>query len=256
MKPTLNKNARLHLLNGDEIFAFGGGFSALRKLSLHLFKLTAPPSGPEVPGEWQITQMAQFPSHLQHFTQVTHHNKVVVLGETYFDEINDNPCSIYIYDPAKDVWDVPKWAGDAPRERTKLLPFSYKDDIHVFAPNLGSFYDLYTLNTATMTWRKEDIHVSSPGPAVRSNATVTVLGDHAIVFGGTQFGVFLHDISVFDLRSHKWVNAEWAEGASPIGRTDHGAVSVGEGRLLVFGGNTHHVGNDNKIVVVDIEKRE
>jgi hypothetical protein len=256
VKPTLNKNARLHLLH-DEIFAFGGGSTAFRKLNLHLFKLTAPASGPEVPGEWSITEMAQFPKHLQHFTQVTHQNKVVILGETYFDEINDLPCSIYVYDPSKDEWSTPAWTGDAPKERTKLLAFSYKNEVHVLTPNLGSFYDLYVLNTNDMEWRKEDVHVSGSeaGPSVRANATVTVMGDYAVVFGGTHFGVFLHDIAVFDLRTHLWVPTEWQSGVTPAGRTDHGAVAVNESQLLVFGGNTHHIGDDNKIVVVDLEQK-
>jgi len=252
VKPTLNKNARLHLMLDQQLFAFGG--SAYRKLNLHLFHLEGPKEGPEHPGEWKINERAPLNVPLQHFTQVSNGNKLYILGETYFDEINDLPCSVHVYDAETDKWSTPECGGKSPTERTKLLVFPFQKDVYVLTPSLDSTYHLHIFDTEKQEWREQPLglgHGLKAPPYVRTNGTINILRDKAVLFGGAQFGVFLHEIAVLDLKTHQWVKAEWTD-TPPIGRTDHGSVVLNDSRVLVYGGNTHHLGADNSLFVIDV----
>jgi hypothetical protein len=252
VEPTLNKNARLHLMLDQQLFAFGG--SSFRKLNLHLFHLESPKEGPEVMGEWKSHARAPLTVPLQHFTQVSNGNKLYILGETYFDEINDLPCSVHVYDAQTDQWSTPECGGTAPTERTKLLVFPHGKNLYVLTPSLESTYHLHIFDTDKLEWSEQPLSLG-PGlkspPSVRTNGTINVVGDKAVLFGGAQLGVFLHDVAVLDIKKHQWVKTEWS-GTPPIGRTDHGSVVLSDSRILVYGGNTHHLGADNSLFAIDV----
>ena len=54
-----------------------------------------------------MTEKARMETQLQHFFQTTLGHHLYVMGESYYDEINDFPCSLYVYNTQADTWEHP-----------------------------------------------------------------------------------------------------------------------------------------------------
>ena len=56
-----------------------------------------------------MTEKANMETQLQHFFQTTIGHHLYVMGESYYDEINDFPCSLYVYNTKEDTWETPSF---------------------------------------------------------------------------------------------------------------------------------------------------
>lgn len=249
VSPTMNSNARLHCINGEQYYTIGGTSFFKTKLLTHHLEI---PEGDNVlsgGAEWRTTQLAMIGENLQNQVQVTVGDKLVVVGETYYDEINENPPGVYVYNHEEDRWTKLECGGQPPTERTDLTAFQWQGKLHLLAPAWAGHYDMHVLDLESCEWSKVALSlgegVQSP-PLVRTGATVNVLGDRLVMFGGTQLGAFIGDVAVLNLSTNTWEQVQWT-GEEPIGRTGHMALPVSDKELLTFGGNTNHIGSDNNI---------
>lgn len=108
--------------------------------------------------------------------------------------------------------------------------------------------DAYVFHTATLEWVKCKPRASAPRPAARSYATLTVVGEHIVLFGGNNKSRSFGDALVGSIeRKDKGggggvTGVAWREplilgSAAPAPRTGHCAVASADGKsLIVYGG--------------------
>jgi hypothetical protein len=102
-----------------------------------------------------------------------------------------------------------------------------------------AFYsDLFSLDTDSWQFTLEWTQASdTKGPSKRDMATLTSVGGGKLVLlgGRGETGRTLNDLWLFDIHEKRWTQVK-PPLPHPPPRKLHGAVSIGGGRLLVYGG--------------------
>ncbi|KAF4967402.1 hypothetical protein FSARC_5042 [Fusarium sarcochroum] len=99
---------------------------------------------------------------------------------------------------------------------------------------------LYLLNTSTRQWSRA--LPAGPRPSGRYGHSLNILGSKIYVFGGQVEGLFMNDLSAFDLNQLQMPNNRWeilVQGETspkmPAARTNHTIVTFND-KMYLFGG--------------------
>lgn len=146
------------------------------------------------------------------------------------------------------AWSLPSMEGIPPCARgghtavladTQLLVFGG----HYFGGE-GSFMylnDLHRLDLTTSTWHEivfneREGAVCRPKPRYNHSALLLNDGTRMFVFGGRgDTSHAFRDMFFFDLHAMAWFQVQWTTDC-PLGRFGHGAVSVDDEKMILFGG--------------------
>ena len=90
------------------------------------------------------------------------------------------------------------------------------------------------LNLDTMTW--DTLVTTGQGPGPRDSHSAVILGQHMVVFGGTNGSKKVNDLHILDLGSKEWTRPE-CRGSPPSPRESHTATLLGDDKLVIFGGS-------------------
>ncbi|QPC69959.1 hypothetical protein HYE68_000711 [Fusarium pseudograminearum] len=99
---------------------------------------------------------------------------------------------------------------------------------------------LYLLNTSTRQWSRA--LPSGPRPSGRYGHSLNILGSKIYVFGGQVEGLFMNDLSAFDLNQLQMPNNRWeilvhgeTSPKMPAARTNHTMITFND-KMYLFGG--------------------
>ncbi|KAF5985944.1 cell polarity tea1p [Fusarium coicis] len=99
---------------------------------------------------------------------------------------------------------------------------------------------LYLLNTSTRQWSRA--LPAGPRPSGRYGHSLNILGSKIYVFGGQVEGLFMNDLSAFDLNQLQMPNNRWeilVQGETspkmPAARTNHTMITFND-KMYLFGG--------------------
>eukprot|EP00008_Paramoeba_atlantica_P009143 CAMPEP_0201480002 /NCGR_PEP_ID=MMETSP0151_2-20130828/4601_1 /ASSEMBLY_ACC=CAM_ASM_000257 /TAXON_ID=200890 /ORGANISM="Paramoeba atlantica, Strain 621/1 / CCAP 1560/9" /LENGTH=244 /DNA_ID=CAMNT_0047861743 /DNA_START=379 /DNA_END=1113 /DNA_ORIENTATION=+ len=240
-------------LDGN-LMIVGGKSRAKKEVNLH--QIDPPAEGFLNVGQWESSVYLEEGVPLERFIAAKYGKNIAIMGETYYDEINDT-ATLMIFDSEKVEWH--EWQlekTDFMRDLSDSILFSDGKKLLLLSPNLQSTYDLHSFTLEEKEWKKETLSVDekvSP-PESRSSPAHTIMGkNRLVVFGGISFGSFRKDISVLDLDSFSWMNVKW-DGPEPGARCGHEVVSLSDSSVLVFGGNTPSIGADDSLCVINFEE--
>ncbi|KAI1069702.1 hypothetical protein LB507_008484 [Fusarium sp. FIESC RH6] len=99
---------------------------------------------------------------------------------------------------------------------------------------------LYLLNTSTRQWSRA--LPAGPRPSGRYGHSLNILGSKIYVFGGQVEGLFMNDLSAFDLNQLQMPNNRWeilvhgeTSPKMPAARTNHSMITFND-KMYLFGG--------------------
>ncbi|KAF5022390.1 hypothetical protein F66182_5563 [Fusarium sp. NRRL 66182] len=99
---------------------------------------------------------------------------------------------------------------------------------------------LYLLNTSTRQWSRA--LPAGPRPSGRYGHSLNILGSKIYVFGGQVEGLFMNDLSAFDLNQLQMPNNRWeilvqgeVSPKMPAARTNHTMITFND-KMYLFGG--------------------
>ncbi|KAJ3522431.1 hypothetical protein NM208_g12862 [Fusarium decemcellulare] len=99
---------------------------------------------------------------------------------------------------------------------------------------------LYLLNTSTRQWSRA--LPAGPRPSGRYGHSLNILGSKIFIFGGQVEGLFMNDLSAFDLNQLQMSNNRWeilVQGETspkmPAARTNHTMITFND-KMYLFGG--------------------
>eukprot|EP01156_Anaeramoeba_ignava_P014827 Anaeramoba_ignava/a610504_31.p1 GENE.a610504_31~~a610504_31.p1 ORF type:complete len:1030 (-),score=348.18 a610504_31:135-2972(-) len=151
---------------------------------------------------------------------------------------------IYVLDLDSSKWIKASPNGTIPKPRhghsftnfalNKMLLFGGYN----FSQGESDFYnDMHILNTETFTWEK--VESSGSIPMTRDKHSMTHIGGNRyLLFGGHNFDQYFSAIHVFDTGTLEWTSPETRGNRAPAARDGHTMVSLGDGRILLWGGSS------------------
>ncbi len=206
--PTARSEMRVGVVDG--IFYVPGGFGGLTDFAAY---------DPEN-DSW--TELAPLPEPAHHMMVTGHNGKVFVFGGGP-DLSWHATSSIFVYDPAMDVWTA---AGAMPERRMSGEAVSLGDYIYLVG-GTGGTTAMLRYDPAVEAWSV------LPGPAQpREHVAAVAFNDELWVIGGRWGGTgALATVEIFSPAS-----GAWRDGPEMIeARSGFGAAKVGE-RIIVAGG--------------------
>mmetsp|Transcript_25319 Transcript_25319/g.63484 ORF Transcript_25319/g.63484 Transcript_25319/m.63484 type:complete len:383 (+) Transcript_25319:646-1794(+) len=165
-------------------------------------------------------------------------SRLFVLGDTYYDEIHENPLRVIYYDRAEDTFGEVPISENTPLPRTENHIVSRGDNVYVLAEAAnGLTYDMHTLNANTLEWSRTPLKVAvgASVPDLRPEASSARVGKHVVMFGGLNYGKFMQNCSVLDLDQLCWLPTE-VQGELPDGRIRPSVTALSETSMLMSGG--------------------
>jgi N-acetylneuraminic acid mutarotase len=258
VKPSMKNNVHLHLTQNGQIYLWGSFES--RKSDLQIFLVEPPHLGPVEKGDWILSHCNTHQGGSRENTvQVGHQNKLYFFGKSPHIGAHDASCQLSIYDPLTTQWSNVNCIEMGSSERNRLVVFGYEKYLCFLTPTLDTpTYKLKLFNVETKEWREQKLSLQEGlqnPPPLRSNGTMTVVGNKAVLFGGSRHGVIQNEISILDLKKFQWLNTRWM-GEKLLGRTDHAALTIAETQLLIVGGKTQGENEDESFYVIDIVDEE
>lgn len=159
---------------------------------------------------FSIHPIAGTPKYQQRYT-TSIGNSLFMFGETYIDEINDNPCNVAVFSSPEQKWLDVTPSGTAPSTRKDLgvVPIDGRR-IMVFAPSQDEvMWEVFEYDTHTNTWSEVDVHFDQAKdfeiPTPGQGTAFTRLGDLVVLTGGLLYGSHRKTVDIFDLKAHATV---------------------------------------------------
>jgi N-acetylneuraminic acid mutarotase len=214
---------------GDKFYLFGGRESA-QTLDTYDFATNS----------WTTSASAPIP--FNHFQALEHEGLVWVVGafETNSFPTEDPADSVYVFDPANDVWmqgpDVP-----IARRRGSAGLVVYDDKLYVVGGNerghdglYVDWFDLFDPETGDWTPLTPAPHARDHFHAAVANDKLYVLGGRLSGGAGGTFAPLVPEVDVYDFATSTWSTLPPASDL-PNPRAA-ASVAVFEGKILVIGG--------------------
>jgi hypothetical protein len=154
----------------------------------------------------------------------------------------------WLYEISGHEWSKLEIGGTNPPSRSKhTMSFCGDGKLVLFGGyiyKIGLGYDTWKLDIKTLKWTKIENKIT---PSKRVNHSMSYIGNNiSILFGGYgsySGNNYLSDTWFFDSSSDKWIQGKNQKTIPPI-RKSHSQSYVGDGKVLLFGGET----NDNKLL--------
>lgn len=141
--------------------------------------------------------------------------------------------------------------GTIPQARAGHTFVSVGTDIYLFGGRKGTILlqDFHVLDTTVMRWSR--IQTKGDVPPMRAGHTMNAISVNLLLlYGGTDWNHFFHDIYVLDLRDMRWTRIP-ATGSIPLDRFWHSSV-MARTMLYVFGGGNLKIGLFNDLFTLDL----
>jgi len=215
----------------------------------------------------EICQPSEDSNDIENWPYQRYGHTVVAKGTIcyLFGGRNDEAaCNLlFTFDTRSHTWNRPRVSGDIPGERDGHSAAIVGNFMYVFGgyeENYERFgQDVYRLDLNTYTWKLMTCHGDSP--VHRDFHTATAVGHIMVIYGGRSSDQTHHlgtdwysnKVSYYNTLTSTWYSPD-IRPPLPSGRRSHSALSLDNGKMLIFGGyNGRNKEHKNDMWVLDTE---